>query len=233
MVLGFTWNLLGPLMLTLVITLVLNKAKVQPPGGVPRPVWIYTAMMPWTFFAGAVATGGVALVANNSLLNKVYVPREVFPISAIMNQIVDTTCASSAFIVILVLNNFNITWSTVYWAPLMLLLALIFTTAVTIVISGFTVYFRDLRQAIPVLLQLGLFVNPVAWDLSQISAQWRPLLCAIDPLAAAIDGLRQCLLYGNAPNFGLSAIGFVVASAELFFGYIIFKQMEAGFADVA
>ena len=91
MALGFLWNVLGPLALTFVIAFVLTKTKVVVPFGVPRAIWIYTALMPWNFFAGAVASGGTSLVANNALLNKVFVPREVFPISQILDQVVDTT----------------------------------------------------------------------------------------------------------------------------------------------
>ena len=94
-------------------------------------------------------------------------------------------------------------------------------------------YFRDLRQAIPVLLQLGLFLNPIAWDLSKVSVGLRPLVVAVNPLAGAIDGLRQCVLYGQAPKLGLTLIAAVVSCVELFGAYLVFKQMEAGFADVA
>ncbi|MGZ4105602.1 MAG: ABC transporter permease [Actinomycetota bacterium] len=232
MALGFLWNVLGPLALTFVIAFVLNKTKVTPPFGVPQPVWIYTALMPWNFFAGAVAGGGMSLVSNNALLNKVYVPREVFPISQILDQVVDTTCAASALVVLFIAYGFTPT-STFFWAPIPLLIALVATAAITIVAAGLTVYFRDLRQAIPVLLQLGLFINPIAWDLSKLSGGRQALIVALDPLAGAIDGLRQCLLYDHAPKLGLTLIAASVASAELFVAYLIFKQMEAGFADVA
>jgi ABC-2 type transport system permease protein/lipopolysaccharide transport system permease protein len=232
MALGFLWNILGPLSLTIVFGFVLNKANVNPPFDVPRPVWLYTALMPWSFFSGAVSSGGLSLVSNNSLLNKVYVPREVFPISQIAEQIVDSTCAATAFVALLILYRFPPA-STFYWAPIPLLIALVFATAVSILLAGLTVYFRDLRQAIPVMLQLGLFVNPIAYDLSKVSPALQPVLVALDPLAASIDGLRRCLLYGQAPNWGLTALAAVVASAELCIAYVVFKQMEAGFADVA
>lgn len=232
MALGFLWNIVGPLALTFVLVFVLGKANVKPPFGVPRPVWIYTALLPWGFFTGAVSSGGTSLVANNALLNKVYVPREVFPISQILEQVVDTTCATTAFIALLAVYGFA-PKATSYWAPLLLLIALVFTAAVTILVSGLTVYFRDIRQAIPVVLQLGLFFNPIAYDLTKISAHLRPLVVAVNPMAGCIDGLRRCLLYGHAPSLRLTAIAGTVSIIELFVAYLIFKQMEAGFADVA
>jgi ABC-2 type transport system permease protein/lipopolysaccharide transport system permease protein len=123
--------------------------------------------------------------------------------------------------------------STFFWFPIPLLIALIFTAAVTLILAGLTVYFRDLRQAIPVLLQLGLFFNPIAWDLSKISEGWQKVYVAVNPLGAAIDGLRRCLLYGQAPSLSLSLIAGTVATIELCVAYLVFKQMEAGFADVA
>jgi ABC-type polysaccharide/polyol phosphate export permease len=232
MVLGFLWNILGPLALTIVFGFVLNKANVNPPFDVPRPIWLYAALMPWSFFSGAVSSGGLSLVMNNSLLNKVYVPREVFPISQIVEQIVDSTCAATAFFALLLLYRFPLA-STSFWVPIPLIIALMFTSAVTILLAGLTVFFRDLRQAIPVLLQLGLFINPIAYDLSKVSPSLQPLLVALDPLAACIDDMRRCLLYNQAPNWGLTAIAAVVSTVELCVAYLIFKQMEAGFADVA
>jgi lipopolysaccharide transport system permease protein len=232
MVLGFVWTIIGPLLLTLVIALVLNKTNVEPPFGVPRAVWIYTAMMPWTFFSGAVSSGGIALISNNSLLNKVYVPREVFPISQILGQIVSSVCGVVAFIALLAVSGF-MPKATTLWIPIPLIIGLMFTAAVTILIAGLTVYFRDLRQAIPVLLQLGLFVNPIAWDFSKLSTSVQPFYVAADPLASVINDMRRCILYGQAPDWPLSAIAFVVSAIELFVAYVIFKQMEAGFADVA
>jgi ABC-type polysaccharide/polyol phosphate export permease len=232
MALGFLWNILGPLALTAVITLVLNRSNVVVPGNVPKPVWVYAAMMPWTYFAGSVASGGTSLVSNSSLLNKVYVPREVFPLSQILTQTVDSLCAASVFIVLLIGFQYAPAWTS-FWLPVPMLIALVFTAAVTLLLSGLTVYFRDMRQAIPVLLQLGLFFNPIAWDLGRLSYGWQKVMVAINPLAAAIDGVRQCVLYGNPPNWTLSAIAFTVASIELVAAYLIFKQMEAGFADVA
>jgi ABC-2 type transport system permease protein/lipopolysaccharide transport system permease protein len=232
MVLGFLWTILGPLALTAVITLVLNKSRVEIPGGVPRPVWIYTALMPWSFFAGAVSSGGVSLISNNALLNKVYVPREVFPISQILTQIVSSTMGVSAFVAILVVYGY-MPKAEIYWVPLLLLIGLVFAAAVTVICAGLTVFFRDLRQAIPVLLQLGLFANPIAYDFARLSDGWQHVVVAINPLAAVIDGMRRSMLYGEAPRASLTLIAAGVAVVEFVLAYLAFKQMEAGFADVA
>jgi ABC-type polysaccharide/polyol phosphate export permease len=232
MALGVLWNILGPLLLMFVIVVVLNRTSLKAPHDVPKPIFIYLALLPWGFFQGAVSSGGTSLVANNSLLNKVYAPREVFPLSQVVEQIVDTTCSSFAFIGLLVVFHF-MPKATSYWLPIPLITALIFTLAITILISGLTVFFRDLRQAIPVFLQLGLFLNPIAYDLSRVSTKYQPWFVAINPLASVINDMRRCVLYGQAPKWPLTLIALAVSCVELAVVFVIFKQMEAGFADVA
>src|SRR5436305_2849259 len=163
MALGFSWDIIGPLALTTVITLFLSKANGIHTYGLPKPLFAYIAVLPWSFFQGSVSTGGTSLVSNNALLNKVYAPREVFPIANIGEQIVDTVCASSALVALMLIYQ-RAPKLTSVWLPIPILIALIFTTAVTLIVSGLTVYFRDMRQAIPVLLQLGLFFNPLFSD---------------------------------------------------------------------
>jgi ABC-2 type transport system permease protein/lipopolysaccharide transport system permease protein len=231
-ILGFVWNIAGPFAMMVVITFVLNKTNTQVPGNVEKPIWVNLALLPWGFFQGAVANGGMSLVSNNALLNKVYAPREVFPIAQIGVRIVDTTMQSAAFIGLLVFYGF-VPKSTSFWAVIPLLIAFTFTSAVTILLSALTVYFRDLRQAIPLVLQLGLFFNPIAYDLSEISSRFQPYVVAINPLAGAIDGLRRCVLYGQAPRVGVTVIAGVSSLLMLMIAYPVFKQLEAGIADVA
>lgn len=231
-ILGFAWNIIGPLAMMAVITFVLNKTNTRVPGNIEKPIWTYIALLPWGFFQGAVANGGMSLVSNNALLNKVYAPREVFPVAQISVRVVDTVMQSAAFVGLLVLYGF-MPKSTSYWAVIPLLIAFVFTSAVTILLSALTVYFRDLRQAIPLVLQLGLFFNPIAYDLSTVSTRLQPFVVAVNPLAASIDGLRRSVLYGQAPRVGITVIAGISSIVMLAIAYPLFKQLEAGIADVA
>ncbi len=231
-VLGFAWNIIGPLALMAVITFVLAKTNTVVPKDVPRPIWTYIALLPWGFFQGSVANGGTSLVSNNALLNKVYAPREVFPIAQISVRIIDSLAQSVAFFGLLIFYGFA-PKITSFWIVVPLLIALVFTSAVTILISSLTVYFRDLRQAIPLVLQLGLFFNPIAFELDTISAKWRPLYVGLNPMAAVIDGMRRSVLYGEPPRLGLTLIAAGTSLFMFMCSFLIFKQLEAGIADVA
>jgi ABC-type polysaccharide/polyol phosphate export permease len=232
MALGFLWDIIGPLTLTVVMTIFLSKATGIPTFGVPRPLFVYIAILPWSFFQGSVSSAGTSLISNNSLLNKVYVPREIFPIANIGEQAIDTAASSTALIALMVIFQ-RAPKITSLWLPIPLLIVLLFTLAVSLVISGLTVYFRDMRQAIPVALQLGLFANPIFYDLRTLSPAWQLVFAFVNPLAIGIDGVRRCVFYGQPPRVGLTIIALVVASVEVVIGYIVFKQMETGFADVA
>jgi ABC-type polysaccharide/polyol phosphate export permease len=232
MALGFAWDIIGPVALTIVITFFLSRVNGIKTYGLPRPLFVYVAILPWTFFQGSVSSGGTSLVANNSLLNKVYAPREVFPLANIGEQVIDCLAASSALFVLMAIFQ-RAPKITALWLPIPLLIALIFTIAVTLVVSGLTVYFRDMRQAIPVALQLGLFFNPIFYDFQMLSPSTRVIFSALNPLSAAIDGVRRCVFYGQAPRLSLTLIAGAVACLELLGAYIVFKQMETGFADVA
>ena len=232
MALGFAWDIIGPLALTVVVSLFLTKASGIHTYGLPKALFAYIAVLPWTFFQGSVSSGGTSLVTNNALLNKVYAPREVFPIANIAEQIIDTLCASTALVALMVIFQ-RAPKLTSLWLPIPLLIALAFTTAVTLIVSGLTVYFRDMRQAIPVILQLGLFFNPIFYDFRMLSPTTRLAFAILNPLSVAIDGMRRCVFYGQPPRLGLTVIAGTVAVVELIVTYIAFKQMETGFADVA
>jgi ABC-type polysaccharide/polyol phosphate export permease len=232
MALGFAWDIIGPVSLTIVMTLFLSRATGISTYGLPRPLFVYIGIMPWSFFQGGVSSAGSSLVSNNSLLNKVYVPREIFPLANIGEQVIDTVAASTAIIALMIIFQ-RAPKMTALWLPIPLLIVLIFTVAISLVVSGLTVYLRDMRQAIPVALQLGLFANPIFYDLRILSPNVRLAFAIINPLSVAIDDVRRCVFYGQAPRFSLTVIAAVVASIELVVAYIVFKQMETGFADVA
>jgi ABC-2 type transport system permease protein/lipopolysaccharide transport system permease protein len=230
-VLGLAWALLSPFALMVVFTFLANRLGGVSTGGVWKPLFFYVGLLPWTFFANALSGGGTSLVAN-PLLNKVYAPREVFPIAKILSAIVTLLCASLALAVLFALDG---TWpsGTSYWAPLLLLLLFVFTVGVTLFVAGVTVYLRDMRHALPLVLQLGLFFSPILFGLEEIPRQWRGVYVAVNPVGGVIDGLRRCLLYDQAPQLTYTLIAAGVALAWLFGAFMLFKRLETGFADVS
>jgi ABC-type polysaccharide/polyol phosphate export permease len=201
-------------------------------GGVPYELFAYVGLLPWTFFSESVSTGSTSLVSNLSLLNKVYCPREVFPLASTGVAATDTAVALVILGGLFGVNAFA-PKATAVWIPVLLLVQLAFTLGVALIISSIVVYLRDLRHVLPVLLQLGLFATPVAYGLDAVPGSLHWLYALLNPLAPVIDGYRRAILLGHAPDWSLLGLGALSATVVLAGGYLLFKRLETGIADVA
>jgi ABC-type polysaccharide/polyol phosphate export permease len=229
---GFAWALVTPFVMMVVFTVFFKHvANVRTPG-IPYPLFSYVGLLSWTFFSGAIGKGALSIVSNLTLLNKVYCPREVFPISSVAIAGVDTAIAVSILGVLFVIYRFMPHLDS-FWVPALMLIQLAFTLGLTVLLSGLVVYLRDIRQLLPMGLQLGLFATPVGYPLTDIPRSWWPWYSALNPLAPVIDGYRRTVLYGVPPRLDLVAIAAASSLVVLVAGYLAFKRMETGFADVA
>lgn len=229
--LGAAWVLVQPLSLILVFTLLFRHAVKVDTAGVPYPLYSLVGLLPWSFFSGALSSGGSSLLANISLLNKVYCPREVFPLSAIVVALVDSAVALIALVGLFVVAG-RAPRSTSYWVPVLVLMLLAFTYGATLLIASLVVYLRDIRNALPLILQVGLFATPVAYGLDVVPERYQLAYCAANPLAPIIDGLRRSMLYGTAPDLRLLGVAAITTVVVLVLGSLVFKRLETGFADV-
>jgi ABC-type polysaccharide/polyol phosphate export permease len=230
-VLGFAWAVVTPLVLMVAFTLFRKATKIDT-GPVPYPLFAFIALIPWTFFSTSVAQGGLSLINNVPLLNKVYCPREVFPTASLVVAGIDSL-VSTVVLGLLFLRYGFMPKPTSVWVPVILPVQLMFTLGITLVISAVIVYLRDLRHALPLILQMGLFVTPVAFPLDVVPQQFRHLYVFLNPLAAVIDGYRRAVLYGRPPSLSLLAVAAVSSVVVLTGGYAAFKRLETGIADVA
>ncbi len=230
--LGVAWAVLTPISLMLVLTIVFQRVANVPTGGVPYSIFAYVGLVSWNFFSGSVTSGGMSLVNQMPLVNKLNCPREVFPLSSIAVTAVNSIIASFVLVILFVINGFapKIT-SPVAIIPLIVQIA--FTVAITLLVSCTTVYLRDLRHALPIILQLGLFATPIAYGLEQIPEQWRPLYSIVNPLGPIIDSYRETILYGRMPNWYLLGLGTLSTLVLLIGGLKLFRRLDMGFADVA
>lgn len=231
-VLGIAWAVLTPLALMAVFTLFFNRVARVDTGGIPYPLFAYVGLLPWTFFSTSVNQGGQSLVQNISLLNKVYCPREVFPIASVAVAGLDSILALTTLALLFIVTG-TLPHLTSYWVPALLVVQVSFTLGVTLVTSAVVVYLRDLRHALPIVLQLGLFATPVAYGMDVVPAHLQLIYSMINPLAPVIDGYRRTVLLGLPPNWELLVPGAIAAAVWLVGGYLLFKRMETGFADVA
>jgi ABC-type polysaccharide/polyol phosphate export permease len=231
-VLGFAWAVVTPLVLMVAFTLFFRKAAKIDTGPVPYPLFAYVGLIPWTFFSTGVAQGGLSLVNNVPLLNKVYCPREVFPAASVVVSGLDSIISTGVLLLLFLRYGFMPKPTTI-WALALVPVQVMFTLGVTLVVSAIIVYLRDLRHALPLLLQMGLFVTPVAFPLDVVPRHFRPVYVALDPLAAVIDGYRRAVLFGRPPSLLLTAIAAASSFVALAGGYAVFKRLETGIADVA
>lgn len=233
-VLGIGWAVLTPVLLMVVFTIVFTRVGHIDTDGVPYVLFSYMGLVPWTFFSNSVGNGGSSIISNMPIVNKVACPREVFPLGAIAVAAVDTFIASGVLVILFIVTGYTPQPETVY-APILLAVLLVYTVGVTLLVSATLVYLRDLSQLLPLVLQLGLFLTPIAYPMSLIAhTRWKLLIYSfLDPVAPVVDGLRRTVLHGMPPDWSLLAMGSLGALVAFVVGYIVFKRLEVGVADIA
>jgi len=227
--LGAAWALLQPLLTMAVFSVVFGRLVGVPSDGLPYPVFALAALVPWGFFAHGLAQGAESLVGNANLVSKVYFPRLVIPVAGVLSGLVDLAVSSAALALVLVL--FRVApGPALALAPLYLLLVAATALGAGLWLAALNAEYRDVRYAVPFLVQLWFFLTPVTYPLSLVPERWRPL-AALNPLTGALEGFRACLT-GRAPDATLTAISALAAAALLAGGALYFRRMERTFADV-
>ncbi len=228
-VLGVAWAVIQPVMTMVVFTIFFGHLAQMPSDGFPYPVFVYAALLPWTFFANAVTNSGNSLLNSANLVSKVYFPRLVIPLASVGAGLIDF--AVSAVILLLLMLVYGVGWSlNLLFAPL-LVLAVIFTAlGVGTLLSALIVAYRDFRYVIPFLVQLWLFATPVIYPVSLVPERWQWLLY-LNPMAGLIEGFRSVFL-GKAFDVTALAISMAVAMVVFLAGVFYFEKVERRFADI-
>lgn len=231
-ILGVGWALIGPVAFTLVFTLFFQRAAHFNTHGVPYPLFSYTALVPWGFFSESLTVGSTSLLNNIPLLNKVYCPREVFPIAAIVASLFDALMSAVVLVVLFPVYGYAPGLAAL-WVPVLIAVEVMFTVGMALFTASILIYLRDVRYIIPMIVQVGLFATPVAYAFSVIPRSLRPLYSVLNPLGPVIDGLRRTLLQNVGPDWGELGLAFAASAVWLVGGYIVFKRLETRFADIA
>jgi lipopolysaccharide transport system permease protein len=232
-IIGVAWAVLQPLLTMIVFTVVFNKVLgvKSPSAAVPYAVFSYSGLLPWNFFAGALSRSGVSLVGNASLLTKVYFPRLVIPISAVLAGLVDFAISFVVLLGLMAAYGIAPTWQIVF-LPLFVLLAFVTALSVSLWLSALNVLYRDVQYVIPFLVQLWMFVSPVIYPISSIPAGPLRVAFALNPMTGVIGGFRWALLGQQYPGGGLMWVSTGVVVVLFVTGLFYFKRMERVFADV-
>ncbi len=228
--LGVAWAVLQPFLTMVVFSIVFGRLILVPTGGIPYPVFAYIALLPWTFFAGAVSRSGNSLVYDANLISKVYFPRVIVPIAAILSNLVDFGIAFTILIGMMLILGV-VPGASILTLPLFLLLALMTALGVGLWLSALNVKYRDINYVIPFLIQIWLFLTPVAYPITIISERWR-LLYSLNPMVAVVEGFRWAMLGQQTLSWPLMLLSVFVTLALLVGGVFYFRRMEFEFADV-
>jgi lipopolysaccharide transport system permease protein len=227
--LGALWAVLQPLALMGVFALFLGHFLKVPSDGVPYPIFAYTALLPWTFFAQSLNASSTSLVVNANLVSKIYFPRLVLPMSATLGFLIDLVIGLALLVGMMVIYSTYPTWG-VLLLPVLILLAILTVLAVAVWLSAISARYRDVVYGMPLLVQLWLFASPIAYSSSMIPDQWR-WLYALNPMVGVIDGFRWALLgTGSAPGMTM-LISLAVTLVALAGGLAYFRRTERTFAD--
>ncbi|MBV9169294.1 MAG: ABC transporter permease [Chloroflexi bacterium] len=227
--LGVAWVVLQPLLAMGIFSVVFGQRGLTS-DGLPYPLFVVTALVPWFYFANATSGASGSVVGNTQLISKVYFPRLAIPLAAVLANLVDLSIGLLLVLVLLVAFGVGVGAQVVAVVPLVVLIVLA-SLSVSVWLAALDVQYRDVRYAVPFLLQVWLFATPIIYAASDVSERWRVLLL-VNPMTGVIEGFRWALLGArDAPVIDL-VVSCVIVALLLATGLLYFRRMERTFADV-
>lgn len=230
-VLGVSWAIIQPLFSTFVFTIVFGTLAKIDSNGVPYFLFSLTALVPWTFFANTLTESSNSLVANANMINKVYFPRLVLPLSAVFSKGVDFIISFIVLIIFLIIYGIAPTWQVVL-LPWMVLVLLMTSLGIGMILSAMAVQYRDVKHAMTFGVQLLMYTAPVVYPTTNVPEKWQ-MLYALNPMVGVIEGFRSVFLQTIPFPYQWVILGTVFSSLLFIFSLFYFRKMERIFADVA
>jgi lipopolysaccharide transport system permease protein len=227
---GIAWALLRPFLTMVVFTVIFGKLAHMPSGSIPYPILVFAGMLPWQFFASAIAECSTSFITNSNLLTKIYFPRLIIPLSALAVSVIDFLISFAILVGLMVWYQFSPLWTALY-IPLLILLTVMCAMGFGVWLAALTVKYRDFKFIVPFIVQLGMYVSPVGFSSSIVPSRWY-FLYAMNPMVGIIDAYRWSLL-GNV-EFPLVSLAqsTAIVIITLLTGIRYFRRTERGFADI-
>ena len=229
-ILGGLWAVIQPAFTMIVFTLFFGRLAKVPSDGLPYPIFVYAGLLPWTYFANAVSASGNSLVGSANLITKVYFPRLMVPASAALAGLLDFFIALFVLAALMVYYQF-LPGAGILLFPFLIVLTFLCAVGVGLWLSALNVQYRDIRYAIPFLIQIWMFLSPVIYPVSLVNDRYQWLL-ALNPMGGVIHAYRASLLGHQPIEWSLLALSTVIILALFFGGLYYFRRMERVFADV-
>jgi lipopolysaccharide transport system permease protein len=227
---GAAWAVLQPFLTMLVFSLFFGRLAHIPSQGLPYPIFYYSALLPWMYFAGALQNATNAIVENHRLITKVYFPRLILPFSSVLSGLVDFGISFLMFVAMMIYYGIRPS-AAMLWLPVFLLLAVLTALGVGLWLAALNALYRDVRYVLPFLVQFWMFASPVAYPSALVPEKWR-WLYGLNPMAGVIEGFRWSLAGKGEPPGHLIFVSAAVVAAALLSGIAYFQKMETIVADV-
>ncbi|NLI80095.1 MAG: ABC transporter permease [Deltaproteobacteria bacterium] len=228
--LGASWAVIQPFFTMVVFTLFFGKLANMPSDGIPYPIFSYSALVPWTYFSGALSLAGNSLVNNTNLLTKVYFPRVAIPASAVMCGLVDFLIAFTVLLAMMVYYGMPLRWDLLLW-PVLVLPLMFLALGLGMVLAALNVRYRDIKHAIPFAVQMLLFLTPIIYPTSIVPERFRSL-AALNPLVGIIEAFRATVVPSRHIDWQLLGMSVAVSFCVFVIGLLYFRSAERQFADV-
>jgi homopolymeric O-antigen transport system permease protein len=229
-VLGAAWAIIQPFLTMVVFSVFFGRLAKIPSDGVPYPIFAFAALVPWTFFAQGLSQAANSLVGSSNLIKKVYFPRLVMPIAAVLSGVIDLVLAFAVLLGMMLFYGIGLSVKILI-LPLFMLLATVTSLGVALWLSALNVAFRDVRYVVPFLIQFWLFATPIAYPSTLLSEPWRTIY-GINPMVGVVEGFRWALLGTTTAPGPIALVSTLVAVAILIGGAYYFRRLETTFADI-
>jgi len=229
-VLGYAWVILNPFFQMLVMAFVFSKILRITNLSVPYALFLYVGLLPWNLFATSVTSSMNSLVANSSLLTKIYFPREVFVLSTIAAKIVDFLLASIILVIFFIFFHQSVT-ANIWWVLPIFMIQQLFTYGLSLILAAFNLFYRDIQYLFGLIILTWMYLTPVIYPTEMFPERYRWIF-KLNPMAVIINAYRQVLLSGGTPNLTSLGIALGLSIGMVAIGYKIFKRLEGMFADV-
>jgi homopolymeric O-antigen transport system permease protein len=227
---GAAWAVIQPLAMMIIFTFCFSKLIRVPTEGIPASLFYFVGIMPWMFFSNSLSSSSNSLIANAHLITKVYFPRMLIPAASVGAMLLDFAIAFALLFALMPFYGLTLTWR-IAMLPLLVLLTTLLALSVGMWMAALSVKYRDVRHALPFIIQLWMFATPIVYPLSLVPPPWRRWMIVLNPLTALIEGYRDALFGHPFDWFGLSISA--TSTALLFFYFAhVFRRMERTFADV-
>lgn len=228
---GLAWSIIRPVLTMIVFTVVFGRLAKLPSEGVPYPILVFAALLPWQFFSTSFSDASASLIGNSNMLTKIYFPRLIIPVSTIIVNLIDFFISFIILVGLMIWYQFIPGW-TILYLPFFLLLAFIASLSAGLFVAALNVKYRDFKYIVPFVVQFGLYISPVGFSSNIVPQKWK-LLYSLNPMVGIIDGFRWSILRGNSQIYlpgMLLSIGMVILI--LIFSIRYFRKMEKTFADI-